>query len=126
MCKVDFGLSHCAVGRLKGNEQFYRDPNLSATADESFDTYPPESPTERTVEHSRIIRQEIREEEPEPIMIKPAEKDVRPIEKGSRSSENGPRKAVDDRPASEVFICIVYKRCVYYDCIPLPPRWPCG
>lgn len=56
----------------------YRDPNMSTTsADESFDAYPPESPTERAVENSRIIRQEIREEESEiesePRVIRPPE-----------------------------------------------------
>lgn len=84
---------------MKNRSPAYRDHNMSTTsADESFDaSYPPESPTERAIEHSPIIRQEIREEEPEPRVIKPSEKVTRP-------SENGPRKEENDRPASEVFV----------------------
>lgn len=42
----------------------HRDPNLSITsADESFDTYTIDSPTERAVENSRIIHSRINEED---------------------------------------------------------------
>ena len=90
---------------MKHRSPAYRDPNMSTTsADESFDAYPPESPTERAIENSRIIRKEIREEEPEPMVIRPSEKVTRP-------SENGPRREENDRPVSEVFL----KKNTWYD-----------
>lgn len=99
LCTADFYFDFHVAVAMKNRSPAYRDHNMSTTsADESFDaSYPPESPTERAIEHSHIIRKEIREEEPEPRVIKPSEKVTRP-------SENGPRKEENDRPVSEVFV----------------------
>lgn len=55
----------CSVPTKRPNQlPPHRDPNLSITsADESFDTYTIDSPTERAVENSRIIHSRINEED---------------------------------------------------------------
>nr|KAG5713967.1 hypothetical protein BaRGS_020295 [Batillaria attramentaria] len=81
---------------LKQRAPAYRDPNMSVTsADESFDlNHPMESPTDRAFENRRVIRQEIREEEPSPKVNRPSESGRE--ENGRAVTEDIHTVAIDD------------------------------
>ncbi|XP_076440876.1 band 4.1-like protein 3 [Babylonia areolata] len=75
-----------------------RDPNMSTTsADESFDAYPPESPSERVVQNSRVIRQEIREEDSELESVEPPRVIRPPSENGPYREENSTEIKIEHR-----------------------------